>query len=92
METPLTVITERFDDIPLLLVQLQRMAVQTLLDNYFPTHGNWQGLSLGHVSVVWVSHIISQGDRRLSHGADSPALDCVAAVNADGVAGAPSLG
>ena len=43
MDTPLTVITERVDDIPLLLAQLQRMGVQPLLDDYFPTHGNWQG-------------------------------------------------
>ena len=40
METSLTVITERVDDIPLLLAQLQRMEVQPLLDDYFPTHGS----------------------------------------------------
>ena len=70
METPLTVITERVDDIPLLLAQLQRMEVQPLLDDYFPTHGNWQGLSLGHVAVVWLSHILSQGDHRLNRVQD----------------------
>jgi len=66
MDTPLTVITERVDDIPLLLAQLQRMDVQPLLDDYFPTHGNWRGLSLGQVTVVWLSHILSQADHRLS--------------------------
>jgi transposase len=66
MDTPLTVITERVDDIPLLLAQLQRMDVQPLLDDYFPTHGNWQGLSLGQVTVVWLSHILSQADHRLN--------------------------
>jgi transposase len=66
MDTPLTVITERVDDIPLLLAQLQRMDVQPLLDHYFPTHGNWQGLSLGQVAVVWLSHILSQADHRLN--------------------------
>ncbi len=66
MDTPLTVITERVDDIPLLLSQLQRMDVQPLLDHYFPTHGNWQGLSLGHVAIVWLSHILSQADHRLN--------------------------
>lgn len=70
METPLTVITERVDDIPLLLAQLQRMEVQPLLDDYFPTHGNWQGLSLGHVAIVWLSHILSQGDHRLNRVQD----------------------
>lgn len=70
MDTPLTVMTERVDDIPLLLAQLQRMEVQPLLDDYFPTHGNWQGLSLGHTAVVWLSHIVSQGDHRLNRVQD----------------------
>ncbi len=52
MDTPLTVITERVDDIPLLLAQLQRMDVQPLFDDYFATHGNWQGLSLGQVAAL----------------------------------------
>ena len=40
------IITERVDDIPLLLEQMQRMALPTLFDTHFPTHGNWTGLSL----------------------------------------------
>ncbi len=70
MEIPLTFITERVDDIPLLLAKLQRMEVQPLLDAHFPTHGNWQGLSLGHVAVVWLSHILFQGDHRLNRVQD----------------------
>jgi len=34
------IITERVDDIPLLIAQMQRMDLPTLLDNHFPTHGN----------------------------------------------------
>src|SRR6266446_7817577 len=45
------IITERVDDIPLLIEQMQRMGLPTLLDNHFPTHGNWTGLSLGWVST-----------------------------------------
>lgn len=67
MNKPVTVTTERVDDIPLLLAQLKRMGVQDLLDEHFPTHGNWQGLSLGSVAVVWLSHILSQADHRLNH-------------------------
>jgi len=59
--------TERVDDIPILLAQLERMQIATLLDRHFPTHGNWQGLSLGMVSVVWLSHILSEGDHWLNH-------------------------
>src|SRR5438093_2768922 len=62
-----TIITERVDDIPLLLTQMQRMGLPALLDVYFPTHGHWQGLSLGWVSVIWLSSILSEGDHRLSH-------------------------
>lgn len=59
--------TERIDDIPLLLAQLERMGVGPLLDEHFPSHGNWSGLSLGEVSTVWLAFILSQGDHRLSH-------------------------
>lgn len=42
-----------------LFAQLKKMQVAELLDEYFPTHGNWKGLSLGTVAVGWVSHILS---------------------------------
>jgi transposase len=62
---PLTI--ERIDDVPLLLAQLEHMQVAPLLDRHFPTHGNWQGLSLGMVSAIWLSHILSEGDHWLNH-------------------------
>ncbi len=61
------IITERVDDIPLLLEQMQRMGLPTLFDDHFPTHGNWTGLSLGWVSTIWLSSILSRGDHRLVH-------------------------
>lgn len=67
MTERLIITNERVDDIPLLLVQMERMAVPSLLDEYFPTHGNWQGLSLGWTATVWVAHILSEGDHRLNH-------------------------
>ena len=63
MNKPLAVTSERVDDIPVLLAQLERMRVQDLLDQHFPTHGNWKGLSLGWCAVVWLSYILSQADR-----------------------------
>src|SRR4029453_11751075 len=65
-ESP-NIITERVDDIPLLLEQMQRMALPTLFDTHFPTHGNWTGLSLGWVSTIWLSSILSRGDHRMVH-------------------------
>jgi transposase len=67
MAETLTIISERVDDIPVLLAQLERMGVQPLLDEHFPTHGNWVGLSLSWVSVVWLTHILSEVDHRLNH-------------------------
>jgi transposase len=59
--------TERIDDIPLLYSQIERMGIPQLIDQYFPTHGNWQGLSLGGVLAVWLCHILSQHEHRLSY-------------------------
>jgi transposase len=61
------IMTERVDDIPLLLEQMERMGLPALFDAHFPTHGNWQGLSLGWVATIWLSSILSRGDHRLVH-------------------------
>jgi transposase len=61
------IITERVDDVPLLLEQMKRMELPTLIDQYFPAHGNWYGLSMGWVSTIWLSSIVSRGDHRLAH-------------------------
>ena len=45
METPIHITrTERVDDIPLLLAQMDKMNIAALLNKHFPMHGNWQGL------------------------------------------------
>lgn len=66
MNESLTITTERVDDIPLLLAQMQRMGLARLLDAHFPTHGNRQGLSLGVVTTIWLTHILSQADHRMN--------------------------
>jgi len=43
MAEKLTLISERVDDVPLLLAQLERMGIPPLLDTHFPTHGNGGG-------------------------------------------------
>jgi hypothetical protein len=37
------IITESVDDVPLLLEQMKRMELPTLIDQHFPAHGNWYG-------------------------------------------------
>ena len=66
MAENLTVETERVDDIPLLIAQSERMGVPGLLDECFPTHGNWQGVSLGWTTTIWLAYILSEGDHRLN--------------------------
>ena len=38
--------SERVDSLPLLIAQLKEVRVPELLNESFPTHGDWQGLSL----------------------------------------------
>ena len=66
MKEPLTITTERVDDLPLLLAHMQRMGLARLLDAHFPTHGNRQGLSLGMVTIIWLTHVLSQADHRMN--------------------------
>ena len=59
-------ISERSDDIPLLLHQLQQLQIAEVIDAGLPApHGNRQGLSYGQLSVLFLSYIMSQGDHRL---------------------------
>src|SRR6266576_3156319 len=66
MNEALTILTERVDDIPLLLAQMQRMGIAHLLDEHFPTHGNRAGLSLGMVTTMWLTHVLSEADHRMN--------------------------
>lgn len=66
-DSELTITTERIDDLPLLIGHMDRMGLGELLDEYFPTHGHWQGLSLGNVTTVWLAHVLSQADHRMKY-------------------------
>jgi transposase len=67
MSEPLTITTERVDDLPLLVAQMEQMDLPNLLDSHFRVNGNWQGLSPGWVTTVWLAHLLSQADHRLSY-------------------------
>jgi transposase len=43
------------------------MGISPLIDEYFPSHGNWQGLSPGDTTCVWLTHLLSEADHRLNH-------------------------
>ena len=62
---------ERVDDIPVIMhVLRERMALDQIVDEKMPPHGNWQGLSVGKVSVTWLTHILTECDHFMSHVQD----------------------
>src|ERR671931_288698 len=65
MSKKITATHERVDAIPAIIAHLKKMRVAECLDTHFPTNGNWQGLSLGWTTVVWLAFILSAGDHRL---------------------------
>jgi transposase len=67
MSDKLTVQSERVDDIPVLVTHQEQMGVPNLLDQHFASHGNRRGLSLGWLAAMWLTHIVSESDHRLSH-------------------------
>jgi hypothetical protein len=64
---PLTLTPERGDALPRLLAPLERLGLQPLLDEPFPTHGQGVGVRWGWVSVRWLTPMLSEGDHRLTH-------------------------
>jgi transposase len=66
MTEQITITTERVDDIPVLLAQSERMGIADLLDAHFKPHGNWEGMSLGWTTAVWLTHMVSEGDHRMN--------------------------
>src|SRR5919201_100384 len=65
MSKKITATHERVDAIPAIIAHLKKMRVAECLDTHFPTNGNWQGLSLGWTTVVWLAFLLSEGDHRL---------------------------
>ena len=64
MEKKVTVLTERIDDIVLLLNVMMQMGLPILLNQHLPRHWKQQGLDWGWVATIWLSYILSEGDHR----------------------------
>ncbi len=43
------------------------MGVPDLLDRHFAPHRNRQGISLGALATLWLTHMLSEADHRMSH-------------------------
>ena len=60
----LVIITERVDDVALLLAQMIQMGFVEILDCHIPKHWKQEGLSWGWTAVIWLAYILSEGDHR----------------------------
>src|SRR6266581_5422164 len=60
----LVIITERVDDVALLIGQMITMGLPEVLDRPIPRHWKQRGLSWGWTAVIWLAHILTEGDHR----------------------------
>src|SRR6516225_10802728 len=57
-------ITERVDDVALLIGQMVKMGLPEVLDRHIPRHWTQRGLSWGWTAVIWLASILTEGDHR----------------------------
>jgi transposase len=60
----LVIITERVDDVALLIGQMVKMGLPEVLDRHIPRHWTQRGLSWGWTAVIWLASILTEGDHR----------------------------
>jgi transposase len=60
----LVIITERVDDVALLIGQMVTMGLPEVLDRHIPRHWTQRGLSWGWTAGIWLAYILTEGDHR----------------------------
>ncbi len=60
----LVIITERVDDVALLIGQMVTMGLPEILDRHMPRHWTQRGISWGWTAVIWLASIVTEGDHR----------------------------
>src|SRR5262249_7515108 len=63
-QSDLVMITERVDDVALLIGQMVQMGLPEVLDRHIPRHWTQRGLSWGWAAVIWLASIVTEGDHR----------------------------
>jgi transposase len=63
-QSDLVMITERVDDVALLIGQMVKMGLPEVLDQHIPRHGTQRGLSWGWTAGIWLASILTAGDHR----------------------------
>ncbi len=62
-QSDLVIITERVDDVALLIGQMITMGLPEVLDRHIPHHWKQRGLSWGWTAVIWLAHILTEASR-----------------------------
>src|ERR1700694_4307386 len=60
----LVIITERVDDVALLIGQMVKMGFPEVLDRHIPRHWTQRGLSWGWTAGIWRAYLLTEGDHR----------------------------
>src|SRR6266852_9570383 len=63
-KSELVIITERVDDVALLIGQMVTMGLPEVLDRPIPRHGTQRGLRWGWTAVMWLASLVAEGDHR----------------------------
>jgi transposase len=63
-QSDLVIITERIDDVALLIGQMVKMGLPEVLDRHIPRHWRQRRISWGWTAVIWLAYILTEGDHR----------------------------
>ena len=63
-KSELVIITERVDDVALLIGQMVKMGLPEILDRYIPRPWTQREISWGWTAVIWLASILTEGDHR----------------------------
>ena len=63
-QNALVIITERVDDMALLLGHMVKMGFVEVLDRPIPRHWQQRERSWGWTAVIWLAYIVTAGDHR----------------------------
>ena len=64
MNPEIKITTERIDDFPLLLEMMIQLGLPEIIDRHLKRHGLQKGLSWGWIAVIWLAHMLTEGDHR----------------------------
>lgn len=62
METEMQIQSQIVDDVPLIIEMTKQMNLCELINTFFPSHGNQQGIDNGKLFIGWLAFIISQNN------------------------------